>query len=146
MRNTFIMPRIEDMPRITRQQLCDEFDSILERVGKEKVAFLIEDERKSYVLCPASWIEAYNDVDFGVIVNAAVRYSIGRHTYMPGLVHDFVIRHIGALKDKTLSIIVSDIDREFKMRPALDYSETWLSLKSAIQEEISSRKKEDTNK
>ena len=48
MRNTFIMPRIEDMPRITRQQLCDEFDSILERVGKEKVAFLIEDERKSY--------------------------------------------------------------------------------------------------
>lgn len=146
MRNTFIMPRIEDMPRITRQQLCDEFDSILERVEKEKAAFLIEDEKKSYVLCPASWIEAYNDEDFGEIVNAAIRYSIGRHTYMPGLVHDFVIRNIGALNDKTLSIIVSDIDREFKMHPELDYSETWLSLKSAIQEDLSSRKKEDTNK
>ena len=146
MRNTFIMPRIEDMPRITRQQLCDEFDSILERVEKEKAAFLIEDKKKSYVLCPASWIEAYNDVDFGEIVNAAVRYSIGRHTYMPGLVRDFVIRNIGALNDKTLSIVVSDIDREFKMHPELNYLETWLSLKTAIQEEISSRKKEDTNK
>ena len=146
MRNTFIMPRIDDMPRITRQQLCDEFDSILERVEKEKVAFLIEDEKKSYVLFPASWIEAYNDEDFGEIVNAAIRYSIGRHTYIPGLVHEFVIRNIGALNDKTLSIIVSDIGREFKMHPELDYSETWLSLKSAIQEELSSRKKEDTNK
>ena len=146
MSNTFIMPRIEDMPRITRQQLCDEFDSILELVEKEKVAFLIEDKKKNYVLCSASWVEAYNDEDFGEIVNAAVRYSIGRYTYMPGLVRDFVIRNIGALNDKTLSIIVSDIDREFKMHPELDYSETWLSLKSAIQEEISSRKKEDTNK
>ena len=141
MSNTFIMPRIEDMPRITRQQLCDAFDGILERVEKEKIAFLIEDKRKNYVLCPASWVEVYNDEDFGEIVNAAVRYSIGRHTYMPGLVHDFVIRNIGALNDKTLSIIVSDIDREFKMHPALDYSETWLSLKSAIQEEISSKKR-----
>ena len=102
MSNTFIMPRIEDMPRITRQQLCDEFDGILERVEKEKIAFLIEDKRKNYVLCPASWVEVYNDEDFGEIVNAAVRYSIGRHTYMPGLVHDFVIRNIGALNEKTL--------------------------------------------
>lgn len=144
---SFKLPRIENMPRITRQQLCDEFDSILERVDKEKIAFLIDDNKKNYVLCPASWIEAYNDEDFGEIVISAVRYSIGRRSYMPRLIHDFLIRNIGTLNNKTLAIIISDIDREYKLHSKLDYSETWLSLKKVIQEEISSRKnEEDTNK
>ena len=147
MSRSFILPRIEDMPRITRQQLCDEFDSIFERVEKEKTAFLIEGNKKNYVLCPASWVEAYNDEDFGEIVTSAVRYSIGRHSYMPELVCNFIIRNICALNNKTLAIIISDIDREYKLNPKLDYSETWLSLKMTIQKEISSRKKEeDTNK
>ena len=32
----------------------------------------------------------FTDDDFGAVLNCAVRYAIGRQTYMPGLVIDFI--------------------------------------------------------
>ena len=137
-----IIVRLESMPRITRQELCDNMDDILDRIDKEKTAFVIKDEgtEKEYVLCPASWYSMFFDDEFGCIINAAVRYAIGRHTYMPGVVKDFVIRYISALDLKTLMVIETDIDREMKyLGNGLDYKEVWVELYNAVQKEIKSR-------
>lgn len=47
------------MERITRQQLADNFDEILEKVEKENVGYVILDNegKDGQVLCPAKWFE-----------------------------------------------------------------------------------------
>lgn len=41
------------------------------------------------------------DVVFGVVLNCAVRYAVGRKTYMPGLVIDFITPLVPHLNDKS---------------------------------------------
>lgn len=49
----------DTMERITRQQLADNFDEILEKVEKENVGYVILDNEGNdgQVLCPAKWFE-----------------------------------------------------------------------------------------
>ena len=48
---------------------------------------------------------------FGAVLNCAVRYCIGRKTYMPRLVTDWIMRHCsGLLTNKTLGVMKRDID------------------------------------
>lgn len=49
------------------------------------------------------------DKDLGTIVICAVRYAIGRQTYMPGLVQDFVMRHPEIVDKRVKSVILEDI-------------------------------------
>lgn len=53
------------MERITRQQLADNFDEILEKIEKENVGYVILDNegKDGQVLCPVKWFETEtNDV------------------------------------------------------------------------------------
>jgi len=53
------------MERITRQQLADNFDEILEKVNKENIGVVIldNDGNDGQVLCPAKWFETTtNDI------------------------------------------------------------------------------------
>lgn len=71
------------MERISRQHLCDNLDSILETVSRENIGFVITDAgRDDIALCPASWLSPLTSEGFGCIVNSAVRYSLGRDTYI----------------------------------------------------------------
>ena len=49
----------DTMERITRQQLADDFDEILEKVDKEKIGYVILDNEGNdgHVLCPFQWFE-----------------------------------------------------------------------------------------
>ena len=53
-----------------------------------------------------------DEVDFfGAVLTSAVRYCLGRATYMPGLVTGWIMEHCeGFLKGKTLSVMKRDID------------------------------------
>lgn len=55
---------------------------------------------------------APDEIDFfGAVLNCAVRYCIGRRTYMPGLVTDWIREHChGILTAKTLHVMHHDID------------------------------------
>ena len=53
------------------------------------------------------------DEDFGSVLICAVRYAIGRRTYMPKLVVDFITPLVPELTTKTLWVLKADInDRE----------------------------------
>lgn len=72
-----------------------------------------------------------NDDDLQVILICAVRYSLGRATYMPGLVTGWIMGHCkGKLTKNTKSVMVSDID-EARKRNALGMDcdvRTWLKF------------------
>ena len=49
------------------------------------------------------------DEDLGTIAICAVRYALGRQTYMPGLVQDFVMRHPEIVDKRVKSVMLEDI-------------------------------------
>lgn len=59
-------------------------------------------------------IRADND-NFGCILNCAVRYAIGRQTYMPSVVIDFIIPFLPHVTKKTLYVLDQDItDQKYR--------------------------------
>ena len=74
----------------------------------------------------------------------AIRYSLGRRTYMPHLVIDFLTPLLPHLSDKTLSVIERDIREADKM--GVGYGDEridkprWLQFRQLILSEIEKRK------
>ena len=117
----------ENMERISRQHLCDNLDSILETVSRENIGFVIADAGKDdLVLCPASWLSPLASEGFGCIVNSAVRYSLGRDTYMPDTAVQFILEHMNLLDLRTVMVMYRDIQKALE-------SETWVSLMYALE-------------
>ena len=50
------------------------------------------------------------DDDIGAIAICAVRYAIGRQTYMPGLVQGFIMRHPEIVDANVRAVMIRDID------------------------------------
>ena len=133
----YLMP-LDTMERISRQKLCEDFDNVLERVDKEDIGFVIVDDegKEGHVLCPARWMEYCFDDDFVCIINSALRYAISRHTYMPGVVVDFIRRYINIIDTKTIDVAIKDIDQELKRNNVHD-PEMWSALKAELEARLS---------
>lgn len=108
-------------------------DEVLERVDKEDIGFVILDEegKDGQVLCPARWMDYCFDDDFGCIINSALRYSISRHTYMPGVVVNFIRKYINTLDTKTIDIAIEDITKAIEMNE-VDDPAMWECLKEDL--------------
>ena len=118
----------ENMERISRQHLCDNLDSILETVSQENIGFVITDAGKDdLVLCPASWLSPLVSEGFGCIVNSAVRYSLGRDTYMPDVAVQFILDHMNLLDLRTVTVMYRDIQKALDDEN-LPHREAWVSL------------------
>ena len=124
---------MENMERISRQHLCDNLDSILETVSRESIGFVITDAGKDdLVLCPASWLSPLVSEGFGCIVNSAVRYSLGRDTYMPDVAVQFILDHMNLLDIRTVTVMYRDIQKALEDEN-LPHRETWVSLMYALE-------------
>ena len=56
------------------------------------------------------------DEDMGTITICALRYAIGRQTYMPSLVQDFVRRHPEIVNENVKQIMLRDINEADRIR------------------------------
>lgn len=72
--------------------------------------------------------------DFGHILISAVRYAIGRATYMPGIVQNFIHPLLPYLSSKTLSVIERDIREAPSYGWEMD-KPGWMKLLAAVQAE-----------
>ena len=85
-------------------------------------------------------IEIRKDDDFfGAVLTCAVRYCIGRATYMPGLVTDWIKGHCtGMLCKKTLTVMLRDIDDAAKRDGlGMEYDvRTWMNFRTWILKEM----------
>lgn len=81
--------------------------------------------------------------DFGAVCNCAVRYCLGRRSYMPSLVCGYIISILPELTDKTLDCFERDIAERkrtgFDFGDSCDY-ETWDAFYKAVCNEIERRK------
>lgn len=93
---------------------------------------------------PKGMIDPTND-DFGAVCNCAVRYCLGRRSYMPSLVCGYITPLLPELTDKTLDCFERDIaDRKqtgFDFGDSCDY-ETWDAFYKAVCKEIEGRKEQ----
>lgn len=82
------------------------------------------------------------DDDFGTICNCAVRYAVGRRTYMPSLVIDFITPHLGEVTVKTLLCFQHDLhqrlDEGFDFGDEFDL-QNWMSFLENVDKEITRR-------
>ena len=73
--------------------------------------------------------------EFGAVLNCAVRYCIGRATYMPGLVTDCIMDNChGKLNKKTLFVMGRDIDEAKNLGMDCDVK-TWMQFREWIRQE-----------
>lgn len=80
------------------------------------------------------------DEDFCTILICAIRYCLGRQTYMPFLVIEFIRPLLPHLDNKTLSIIENDIkNAESYGNEKIDKA-IWVRFLSEVEEEIFKRK------
>lgn len=90
---------------------------------------------------PKGMVEPTND-DFGAICNCAVRYCLGRRSYMPSLVCEYITPLLPELTDKTLDCFERDIAERkrtsFDFGDSCDY-ETWDAFYKAVCNEIERR-------
>ena len=131
MRKCEYLHPVDEMEHITRKDFIENFDEILDRATRENVGFVITDSyNKDVVLCPIHWFSFMLDDDFGCVINSAVRYAIGRYTYMPKVVCNFVRKYINILDKKTIGVMIDDIDKELKH--GIDQEELWISLRDDL--------------
>lgn len=93
---------------------------------------------------PKGMVDPASD-DFGSVCNCAVRYCLGRRSYMPSLVCGYITPLLPELTDKTLDCFERDIAERkrtgFDFGDSCDY-ETWDAFYKAICREIEGRKHE----
>lgn len=68
------LPSLSEMEHITSKEFGENMDAILDRVTDEDIAFIIDHNSKSYVLCPASWFELPELKHLELMIKNAVRY------------------------------------------------------------------------
>lgn len=83
-------------------------------------------------------IKCLFDEDFGCIVNSAVRYSLGRYTYMPSTVAQFVRKYLNYLDNRTINVMIRDINQALENED-LPLREIWLELKNKLEIAIYAR-------
>ena len=80
-----------------------------------------------------------NEDDFGVILNCAVRYAIGRRTYIPVLVADFITPLIPKLDKRTLGTLERDIREAENYGDKLIDEPVWMNLLQKVQDDLKKR-------
>lgn len=77
-----------------------------------------------------------DDENFGAVLNCAVRYCIGRQTYMPSLVIDFITPLLPHVNDRTLKCFAKDLlDAVYFGDENID-TPLWMKFKANIEYEL----------
>ena len=118
--------RADKMETITtKKELPAAVDKVREKNEPIKLSSY---NQRDLVICPAEWFNFIFNEDFGCIINSALRYAIGRHTYMPTTISDFVRTYVDVLDVKTINVIIKDLDEALN-RDELPQRHVWASLK-----------------
>ena len=83
------------------------------------------------------------DKDFGALLICAVRYCLGRQTYMPELIIDYITPLLPHISDNTLRCIETDLSHP-KLYGGFGHEKIdepiWIKFRCNVQEEIQRRK------
>ena len=131
----------QDYESITIDELIEQTASPLNLVMEGHLPLRVYmNNGKEFLLFPQDLLAPIRDADFRLILLSAMRYAMGRNTYMPAVVSDYIKRHIRFLDDKFLALAADDIRRHLE-----DYAEhepnpnLWQGLFDALETERRTR-------
>lgn len=79
------------------------------------------------------------DEDFGLVLNCAVRYALGRQTYVPISVCDFITPLIPKLSNKTLWCMEKDVANAYSYGDEKIDKPVWMKFLDDVRDEINRR-------
>ena len=88
-------------------------------------------------------INIFNTDDFCLVCICAVRYCLGRRTYMPWSVMSFIKQFLPALDDKTLYVMARDIAEADSLGDAEIDAPMWAEFLAEIEKERKRRKNDE---
>ena len=95
---------------ITIDELKDQANSLLNLVTEEQRPLRVcMNNGKEFLLFPQDLLSPICDSEFRLILLSAIRYAMGRNTYMPVVVSGYIKRHLRLLDDKFLALATDDI-------------------------------------
>ena len=131
----------QDYATISVDDLKDQANSLLNLVTEEQRPLRVfMDNCKELLLFPQDMLAPIADPDFHLILLSAMRYAMGRKTYMPSVIADYIKRHLPHLDDKFLTLAADDIRQYLE-----DYAEhepnpdLWQGLLDALEAERRNR-------
>lgn len=100
-----------NMPRITRKELGENLDEILEKIEKESIGYVIRDEgKRDLVLCPAHWYSYCFDENFGDMLICAVHGAIDSQGNAFDYVCAFIRKHLPVIDITSLEHLAMSIE------------------------------------
>ena len=134
---TYKVNPCQDYESITIDELKEQTTNILNLVREDQRPLRVcMNNGTEFLLFPQNILAPICDADFRLILLSATRYAMGRNTYMPAVVSDYIKRHIRFLDDKFLALAADDIRRHLE-----DYAEhepnpnLWHDLLGALETE-----------
>ena len=131
----------QDYGAVTINELKEQTSNLLDMVTEEQRPLRVcMNNGKELLLFPQDLLAPIRDADFRLILLSAMRYAMGRNTYMPTVVSDYIKRHLRFLDDKFLALAADDIRRHLE-----DYAEhepnpnLWQGLFDALKTEQRAR-------
>lgn len=140
------LPSTETMERISRQELADNLDAVLDRVLRENIGLVITDVGKDdLVPCPSAWLDPFHTEDFGSVINWALRYAMHADDKESEAVIHYLRHRCGILDEKTLSVAVADLDRELKHpTTSIKNPQTWQELQEMFQKQLAALREDSS--
>lgn len=80
------------------------------------------------------------DRDFGTVCGCAIRYSLGRVTYISSLVQDYIIRNIEKIDSLSVETMINDIEKAPSLGDERIDKPCWISFKNFLKNELKTRK------
>ena len=126
---------------VTIDGLKEQTSNLLDLVTEEQRPLRVcMNNGKEFLLFSQDLLAPICDSDFRLVLLSAMRYAMGRNTYMPAVVSDYIKRHLRFLDDKFLALAADDIRRHLE-----DYAEhepnpnLWQGLFDALKTEQRAR-------
>lgn len=79
------------------------------------------------------------DRDFGTVCGCAVRYSLGRQTYMPSLVQQFINRNLKQIDSYSLAVMARDIKEAPSYGNKTIDKPGWMNFLAVLEKELKDR-------
>ena len=79
------------------------------------------------------------DRDFGTVCVCAVRYSLGRQTYMPSLVQQFINRNLKQIDSYSLAVMARDIKEAPSYGNETIDKPGWMNFLAVLEKELKDR-------
>ena len=127
----------QDYESITVDELKDQANSLLDLVTEEqRPLHVCMNNGKEFLLFPQDLLSPICDSEFRLILLSAIRYAMGRNTYMPVVVSGYIKRHLRLLDDKFLALATDDIRQHLENYAEHEpNSNLWHGLLGALETE-----------